>query len=175
MAFKIGDTVSILNEVGKYQIIGISGSIVHIEDEHGFDRKMDSKYVVPQRKIQHSNIDLHQKDSNEIKSQSSSKPKIEIYEIDLHIESLFARNLEMSAHEKFLCQIDAFKAFTNKMIHLKQKKFRIIHGAGEGKLKDEIRHLLKARNGFTMHDDQYSFGKIGASLIEMQLSVVERF
>jgi hypothetical protein len=26
MAFKIGDTVSILNEVGKYQIIGISGS-----------------------------------------------------------------------------------------------------------------------------------------------------
>ena len=72
---------------------GISGSIVHIEDEHGFDRKMDSKYVVPQRKIQHSNIDLHQKDSNEVKSQSTSKPKIEVYEIYLHIESLFARNL----------------------------------------------------------------------------------
>jgi hypothetical protein len=175
MLFKIGDTVSILNEVGKYKVIGINGSIVHLEDEHGFDRKMDSKFVVPQRSMNTSSIIDSEKDSAEKRSTSAPKTKVEIYEIDLHIEALFSRNLEMSAHEKFLCQIDAFKAFTNKMIHLKQKKFRIIHGAGEGKLKDEIRHLLKARSGFTMHDDQYSFGKIGASLIEMQLSVVERF
>jgi hypothetical protein len=61
------------------------------------------------------------------------------------------------------------------MIQNKTTKFRVIHGIGEGKLKSEIRSLIESRVGFTMHDDNIVNGKVGASLIEMQVTKVIPF
>jgi dsDNA-specific endonuclease/ATPase MutS2 len=88
---------------------------------------------------------------------------------------LISKDAGLSSHDKFLKQIQSFKEFTNLMIDKRQKKFRIIHGAGEGKLKNEIRAMLSLKKGFTMNDDQYSFGRVGASIIEIKLSLAEKF
>ena len=82
---------------------------------------------------------------------------------------------KLSAHEKFLFQLDIFKKFTNKMLTERQSKFVVIHGAGEGKLKSEIQFLLQSRKGFRMHDKHVSNGKVGASLIEVFLSEADKF
>jgi len=174
MSFQIGDIVSILNQVGKYTVLEIQTNRIKIVDEIGFDQWIDRKYLVHQRPIKI--IDIPKKDeddfSKKIKTQSS---KNTLLQIDLHFEALFKYDITKSAHEKFILQLNAFKKFTNEMIDKRQTKFRIIHGAGEGKLKNEIRGILSSKKGFAMHDDQYSHGKIGASIIEIKLSVAEKF
>ena len=176
MEFKIGDMVSILHQVGKYTILEINHTKITIQDEHGFTYKIDSSALVPQRAISVLGLESFQKDK-EISTQKEQiqKSKNDYFEIDLHIESLTKNDSNLTAHDKFMLQIKSFQVFTNLMIDKRQKKFRIIHGAGEGKLKNEIRGMLSTKKGFTMHDDQYSFGRVGASLIEIKLSVAEKF
>lgn len=175
MQFKVGDIVSLLHQTGKYTILAINQSQITIEDEHGFDQKIDVKHLVPQRPITVSEVLIFDKDSSPNSKVFPLKTKNEYFEIDLHIEALISKDAGLSAHDKFMLQIKSFQAFTNLMIDKRQKKFRIIHGAGEGKLKNEIRSMLSVRNGFTMHDDQYSFGRVGASIIEIKLSVAAKF
>ena len=175
MQFKVGDIVSLLHQTGKYTILAINHTQITIEDEHGFDQKIDVKHLVPQRPITVLEVPSFEKDANANSKGFPLKTKNEYFEIDLHIEALISNDAGLSAHDKFLKQIQSFKEFANLMIDKRQKKFRIIHGAGEGKLKNEIRSMLSIRNGFTMHDDQYSFGRVGASIIEIKLSVAEKF
>ena len=175
MQFKVGDIVSLLHQTGKYTILAINHTQITIEDEHGFDQKIDVKHLVPQRPITVSEVLIFDKDSSPNSKVFPLKTKNEYFEIDLHIEALISKDAGLSAHDKFMLQIKSFHAFTNLMIDKRQKKFRIIHGAGEGKLKNEIRSMLSVRNGFTMHYDQYSFGRVGASIIEIKLSVAAKF
>ena len=61
------------------------------------------------------------------------------------------------------------------MILAKTRRFRVVHGIGEGKLKLELRTLVQGKEGLSMHDDQVSRGKVGASLIEIQSSTARPF
>jgi len=81
----------------------------------------------------------------------------------------------LGKHDILVAQIDAFKRFCNQMIQLKTKRFRVVHGIGEGRLKTELRTLILGKDGLSMHDDQVSRGKVGASLIEIQTSVAKPF
>lgn len=175
MQFKVGDIVSLLQQTGKYTILAINHTQITIEDEHGFDQKIDVKHLVAQRPITVLEVPNFDKDVGVNSKVFPLKTKSEYFEIDLHIESLISKDRGLTAHDKFMIQIKHFKEFTNLMIDKRQKKYRIIHGAGEGKLKNEIRAMLSSRKGFTMHDDQYSFGRVGASIIEIKLSVAEKF
>jgi hypothetical protein len=51
----------------------------------------------------------------------------------------------------------------------------VIHGAGEGRLKQEIKQLVLPRNGISMHDAQWSNGAVGTSRIELILSAFVPF
>ena len=96
-------------------------------------------------------------------------------EIDLHIEHLIETDSLLSAHDKFLLQINTFKRFTNQMILKKTPRFIVIHGVGEGKLIQEIRFLVHAKEGFSIHDANYSARGVGASYIEIKLSIAKEF
>jgi dsDNA-specific endonuclease/ATPase MutS2 len=81
----------------------------------------------------------------------------------------------LSKHDILTAQLNAFKRFSNQMIQLKVKRFRVVHGIGEGRLKLELRTLVQGKDGMSMHDDQVSRGKVGASLIEIQTSIARHF
>jgi dsDNA-specific endonuclease/ATPase MutS2 len=169
MQFKPGDKVSILNESGFCTFLGQKNNRALIQDENGFEREVDYKYIVRYNKFNVTEtylkqVDLTQKKKIPLKITSS------IQEIDLHIEVLLEKSDHLSAHDKFLFQIEVFRKFTNKMLKERQSKFVVIHGAGEGKLKSEIQSLLQSRKGFRMHDKHVTNGKVGASLIEIFLS-----
>ena len=120
----------------------------------------------------HGNIpkkefDLQQKTVKDNKGQ--------LPQIDLHIEHLIETDSLLSAHDKFLLQIDTFKRFTNQMIQKKTNRFIVIHGVGEGKLIQEIRFLIQSKEGFSLHDANYSPRGVGASFIEIQLSKATPF
>ena len=173
MIFKPGDKVSILNESGLFIFLSDKNNRALIQDENGFERIVDYRFLLIYRVFQVTDTYLKAEDIKEKKlalNKTSTTP-----EIDLHIEKLLENSSHLSAHEKFLFQLDTFKKFTNKMLTERQSKFVVIHGAGEGKLKSEIQSLLQSRKGFKMHDKHISNGKVGASLIEVFLSEADKF
>jgi len=68
-----------------------------------------------------------------------------------------------------------WKVFSLDPSITKNDKKTRFHGIGAEILRQEIRNLLKGRKGFTLHDDQLSFGRVGASLVELRLREVEKF
>jgi len=173
MIFKPGDKVSILNESGLFIFLSDKNNRALIQDENGFERIVDYRFLLIYKVFQVTDTYLKAEDIIEKKvvlNKTSTIP-----EIDLHIEKLLENSSHLSAHEKFLFQLDTFKKFTNKMLTERQSKFVVIHGAGEGKLKSEIQSLLQSRKGFKMHDKHISNGKVGASLIEVFLSEADKF
>ena len=173
MIFKPGDKVSILNESGLFIFLSDKNNRALIQDENGFERIVDYRFLLIYRVFQVTDTYLKAEDIKEKKlalNKTSTTP-----EIDLHIEKLLENSSHLSAHEKFLFQLDTFKKFTNKMLMERQSKFVVIHGAGEGKLKSEIQSLLQSRKGFKMHDKHISNGKVGASLVEVFLSEADKF
>ena len=173
MIFKPGDKVSILNESGLFIFLSDKNNRALIQDENGFERIVDYRFLLIYKVFQVTDTYLKAEDIKEKKlalNKTSTTP-----EIDLHIEVLLENSSKLSAHEKFLFQLDIFKKFTNKMLTERQSKFVVIHGAGEGKLKSEIQSLLQSRKGFKMHDKHISNGKVGASLVEVFLSEADKF
>jgi len=173
MIFKPGDKVSILNESGLFIFLSDKNNRALIQDENGFERIVDYRFLVIYKVFKVTDTYLKAEDITEKKVALNKTSTIP--EIDLHIEKLLENSSHLSAHEKFLFQLDTFKKFTNKMLTERQSKFVVIHGAGEGKLKSEIQSLLQSRKGFKMHDKHISNGKVGASLIEVFLSEAEKF
>jgi len=173
MIFKPGDKVSILNESGFFIFLNDKNNRALIQDENGFERIVDYRFILIYKVFQVT--DTYLKDEDRLLKKPTIKIPSTIPEIDLHIEVLLENSSKLSAHEKFLFQLDIFKKFTNKMLTERQSKFVVIHGAGEGKLKSEIQFLLKSRKGFRMHDKHVSNGKVGASLIEVFLSEADKF
>ncbi len=163
--------VSIINESGVCTFIREHNKRAIILDENGFEREVDYRLLVPYRSFHFTNPTIKQEDITQKKTQEK---KVSILpKIDLHIEDLLEKSKHLSAHEKLLFQLEKFKEFTNTMLRDKQKKFLVIHGAGEGKLKNEIKLLLSTKKGFTMHDDHIFNGKVGASIVEIFLSKAE--
>ena len=173
MNFKNGDKVSILNESGFFLFIREQNKRGLIVDEHGFEREIDSRFLVKFNPIPVSQTYIKQED--EILIKKSEKLYKSIPEIDLHIEALLEKSSHLSSHDKFLFQIEIFKKFTNQMLQKRQVKFLVIHGAGEGKLKSEIQFLINNKKGFRIHDEHISGGKVGASRIEIFITEAEGF
>ena len=173
MNFKNGDKVSILNESGFFLFIREQNNRGLIVDEHGFEREIDSRFLVKFNPIPVSQTYIKQED--EILIKKSEKLYKSIPEIDLHIEALLEKSSHLSSHDKFLFQIEIFKKFTNQMLQKRQVNFLVIHGAGEGKLKSEIQFLINNKKGFRIHDEHISGGKVGASRIEIFITEAEGF
>jgi hypothetical protein len=173
MIFKPGDKVSILNESGFFIFLNDKNNRALIQDENGFERIVDYRFLLIYKVFQVT--DTYLKDEDRLLKKPTIKIPSTIPEIDLHIEVLLENSSKLSAHEKFLFQLDIFKKFTNKMLTERQSKFVVIHGAGEGKLKSEIQFLLRSRKGFRMHDKHVSNGKVGSSQIEVFLSEADKF
>ena len=173
MNFHQFEEVSILNESGVFRVIRAEGTFLCLEDEHGFERKVSLEFVV--RRVQMNVLKVPNKDeSNSNFTKKASKNAV-IPSIDLHHHELNLDERFLSKHEILTSQLIAFKYFCNQMILAKTRRFRVVHGIGEGKLKLELRTLVQGKEGLSMHDDQVSRGKVGASLIEIQSSIARPF
>jgi hypothetical protein len=173
MHFQQHEEVSILNEAGIFRVLRAEGTFLWLEDEHGFDRKVAVEFVVRRKQINVQKVT--NKDNSAVHSSKKAVKNEQIPSIDLHHHELNLDERFLSKHEILTAQLDSFKQFCNRMIQLKTKRFRVVHGIGEGKLKMELRTLVQGKNGLSMHDDQVTRGKVGASLIEIQLSIARPF
>lgn len=173
MLFQQFEEVSILHESGVFRVLRAEDTFLWLEDEHGFERKVSVQLVVRRKPIQVEKVpqkDLEKPVKSTLSTTVESIPSIDLHHHELQLDERF-----LSKHDILTAQIAAFKHFYNQMIQLKMKRFRVVHGIGEGRLKSELRILVQGKVGVVMHDDQVSRGKVGASLIEIQSSVATKF
>jgi dsDNA-specific endonuclease/ATPase MutS2 len=81
-----------------------------------------------------------------------SKDSKEDPEIDLHIEELIDHYNKMSNFEILQCQIRHLENFVHRMLSRNCRRFVVIHGVGEGVLKNEVRITLRKHPGITVRD-----------------------
>ena len=176
MSWYIGQEVSVLHETGTFKIKKIEQNQMVLEDEHGFDYTFSKSLVVVRQPIETHSLKPKEQywphKPTHLKQQSPKNQQLPT--IDLHAENL---NLpqDINTHAIFLAQLSAFKNFCNLQAQQRRSKFIVIHGAGEGKLKTEIGILCKGKQGISMHDAQWSNGRVGASQIELILQQFEKF
>lgn len=176
MSWFIGQIVGVLHEAGSFKIKKIEQNQLILEDEHGFDYTFAQSMVVQRQPIQTHSIKRKDLSSAHKKYQTHehSAKNQQLPTIDLHAENLHLPN-GLATHDILMAQISAFKGFCNEQFQKRNTRFVVIHGAGEGKLKNEIGLLCRGKSGIAMHDAQWSNGTVGASRIELMLSRFEKF
>lgn len=177
--FQIGERVTFLNEQGQGTVKGFkSSAIVIVEDDFGFERDFPIQELV---KIHSQDFQLGNpippKNEPTKRRNSSINEREELlsgtamsskyWEIDLHIEELIESHRGMTNAEILKHQMTEFKAFYNKALRHRISKLIVIHGVGEGVLKDEIRLFLARKEHIEFFDASYQeYGK-GATEIRI--------
>jgi hypothetical protein len=172
MIFQLGQEVSLLHEVGVFIVKSIEHHELVIQDEFGFEQRVAIKFVVPRKPIEAKVLVIKKEDQSRPKTTTGKIVQESV--IDLHAEALDLPTT-LQTHELLLAQLSAFKQFCNQQYQQRIPRFKVIHGAGEGRLKNEIGLLVNAKEGLQMHDAQWHHGQVGASYIELKLSKFEPF
>jgi DNA-nicking Smr family endonuclease len=177
---KVGDRVGFLYEIGGGIIRKIENNQLYIvEDEDGFERPFRANELVeihgtdfklPDDAVAQINDDdtiseKHYISRKEIRT--GSRKAIDIWEIDLHIESLVDSHAGMSNAEILTIQLKELRNFYHKAREKHIRKLVIIHGVGEGILRSEVRMFLGKKDGLEFYDADFrDYGK-GATAVDL--------
>ncbi len=184
--FQINEKVAFLHEQGQGIVKGFkSKNELIIEDETGFERFFPISEVI---KIHSTNFSLGRHAIPDKESSKKEKSAViyereeqiygntnssKFWEIDLHIEEILDSHLGMSNAEILKRQLSEFRSFYAKAIHRRIPKIIVIHGVGEGILKDEIRLFLSKKEHIEYFDASYlDYGK-GATEIRFSQRLFE--
>jgi len=185
--FQISEKVGFLKEKGGGKIISIlPGNSYLILDEDGFERTCRASelikihgtdYKIPlDETIKVLDDGLLTKDTHvrHKESSHSGAKDHEMWEIDLHIESLVESHAGMSNSEILDRQMRELRTFYNNALQKRVRKLIIIHGVGEGVLKQEVRDFLAGKTGISFYDADFRMYGKGATAVEVRYTQVER-
>lgn len=180
--FKIGEKVAFLYEKGGGVILRFDEkNRAIIEDETGFDRPFllseiakihgndyrigeDATFVNEDETLSEANVIIKHEQL------TGKRRPSEVWEIDLHIEELLDSHVGMSNTEILLKQMTEFRSFFKRAQEKNITKLIVIHGVGEGVLKNEIRTFLSKKDHVEFFDASYmEYGK-GATEIRLYQS-----
>ncbi len=183
MHFQIGEKVAFLNESGGGIVRKISNFIYFVEDETGFERPFRINELA---KIHGTDYKLRGNEMNELlvdgtieevhhsvrkEMKTGYLKPIDVWEIDLHIESITESHSGLTNGQILIKQLSIFKSFLNDARKKNIRKLIVIHGVGEGVLKEEVRAILKKIEGAEFFDASYQeYGK-GATQVEFRYNV----
>jgi hypothetical protein len=185
----VGDKVSFLNEVGGGVVLQVlEGGRIRVRTQDGFDLVYPIKEVVVQRgdnayavSDHHAQLraaddrmaDRIARDKGRGASVSNGgrapKPVEDhtVMEVDLHLHKLVEDEGALSDGEKLRFQLDFFERRLNTAIRERKKRVIVIHGVGEGVLREEVRKALRFYEGVRFDDaDPRRYGQ-GATAIEI--------
>jgi DNA-nicking Smr family endonuclease len=183
-SFQINEKVGFLYEKGGGTVRRIDERGFYVvEDESGFERPMreaelvrihGSEYHLPDDSVAQINEDDTISSSRHTirkENLTGSRRPIDVWEIDLHIESLLDSHAGMSNAEILNVQLRELRTFYKRATGKHIRKIIIIHGVGEGVLKDEVRLFLSKKEGIEYYDADFrEYGK-GATAVEIRYNI----
>lgn len=170
MQFQVGESVSLLHEVGSYTIVSIDGHKTTILDQDGFSYQVATKDLIKRTPMDGP---ILEKEADKSKNTGVHLQKSKIPTLDLHAISLGIDYLQ--PNQILEQQLAYCRTFLNQCIDKHHSKAIIIHGIGEGVLKNAVRQLLSQKTGIVFHDGNYSFRGVGSTLIEIRHNQVSKF
>ena len=172
MKFKLGDKVSVLDDVISGKVIKIRDSQITITTEDGFEMDFSSDELV---KIQNDKAlqtidqaDLESAEKyQETKRKQPSRQKrrekeIPPMEVDLHIHQLVPSTKGMSNHDMLTLQLETARRQLEFAIKKRIQRVVFIHGVGEGVLRTELEYLF-GRYDVKFYDADYQKYGLGAT------------
>ena len=167
---EIGNTVSFLNEVGKGKVVKIlNNHQALILREDGFEDVYSITELIVVSAETHTeaafkHIPQYHKEESLIKKTSKRHKKNNgiAWEVDLHIEHLVDNHRNLSNYEIVQIQIRHCEFTIKKAIKNNVSRLVVIHGKGEGVLKEEVRRLLK-KYAVEATDAEYRIYGLGAT------------
>ena len=164
--FKIGDSVSVINDTMTGKIVAIAGEKISIECQDGFLYSFDSKELVASKAWNPLILPNMKEDktaaSGVPKTRFKSKKRTMVKEVDLHIHELIDSEKGMSNYDKLSLQLKTAQEALESAIQKKQQRIIFIHGRGDGVLRKELRFMLNTYS-VAYHDASYSQYGIGAT------------
>lgn len=89
--------------------------------------------------------------------------------IDLHLEKITSGKGSVPGHDALFVQLEKFEVALDKAIGAGKLEFRVIHGFGKGKLKEEIYKILdKHPHVRSYENDHHSRYGFGSTLIQLK-------
>jgi DNA-nicking Smr family endonuclease len=178
--FRVGEKVGLLYETGHGRVREVREKGIYlVEDDGGFDRLFRENELVrihstdfhlPDDAVAQINDDDSITKRNytiHSEQRTGSRKPLEIWELDLHIESLLDSHGAMSNAEILQVQLRELRSFYNAAREKRIRKLVIIHGVGEGVLKSEVRIFLSKKEGLEYYDADFrEYGK-GATAVEL--------
>lgn len=174
MDFKEGQRVGYLYEKGYGIIRSIKGRQAMVEDEDGFERLLPlSDLVFIHSETYGEKTATIEKDDVEpeisfrvLQERTGQRRPLTVWEMDLHIEELLESHQGMSNTEILMKQMAEFRSMFKKAKREGIHKLIVIHGVGEGVLKNEIRSWLMNQSQIEVYDADFAeYGK-GATAVE---------
>ncbi len=179
MKFKIGDSVSVLDEDLSGIVKKVSGNTVFIETEDGFELSFEYDALVINKPASFKNdifshTSLNKVVSEKEQSKRRTQPKVKskerfqpTMEVDLHIGKLIKSSKGMSNHDMLTLQLDTAKRQLEFAINKRIQKVVFIHGVGEGVLKLELEYLFGRYDNLKFYDANYQ--KYGQGATEVYI------
>ncbi len=137
-----------------------ASSCVPCQSAHSYQRVANSVRPVPQKPPTPSPI-VHTPVAKRAKRQRDELV------IDLHVEALPTNGAGMTDVEKHQYQLRYFRMQMQQYIRYRGKRIVIVHGKGNGVLRNEIRQILKRdfANRVEVHDADFATYEEGATLV----------
>jgi hypothetical protein len=185
----VGDEVSFLNEVGGGRVLALVGrDRARVRTHDGFElvypvAELVCNEVDPTRSVSDHHAQLRAADDRvmerveRFKGRGASlnnggrvaKPMEDpmVVEVDLHLHKLVDDERILSDEEKLSFQLAYFERRLNTAIRERKRRMIVIHGVGEGVLREEVRKALQFYEGVRFDDaDPRRYGH-GATAIEI--------
>ncbi len=167
MSFKIGDTVSLINSTETGTILKIEGDQAEVLLEHGFEEWIPLKELVQRRSMAIGEVRAKDRPRTSLERGAAKSHAPEQLEVDLHFEALVDFPKNFSSHEKLQIQLNEARKTIEKARRGGIKRVVLIHGVGQGRLRDEIYALLERMDRIDFYDA--SFARYGKGATEVHL------
>lgn len=182
-----GDRVAFLDEVGGGVVLRIERpGVAMVRTDEGFELEVPFRQLVPGLR-DNGNVIYRVSDhqagmvaANDVLEERRRKPKAprpgktpkrpednSVAEVDLHLHELVENERMLSDGEKLEFQLRYFERALESAIRDGKRKLIVIHGVGEGVLREEVRKILRFYDGVRFHDaDMRRYGT-GATEVEI--------
>lgn len=150
---KVGDIVCFLDDKGGGKVLSINDKKVLILDNEGFKQEYPLHTVIKKNNQYNQQLinafipkNTHKETTKKGKNSIFRKKTQLIWEIDVHIENILSDFYHMTNHEIISLQLEICEKIINVAQQKNIRKLVIIHGKGQGVLRNQIHQMLYSLN-----------------------------
>ncbi len=165
MKFRTDDIVAFLNDTGTGKVIAVEGESVQVLNEFDFEEWYPQSELILRKRLEIGHVE--QKDQSAPRAASSETYLPSELEKDLHFNQLVEFPKNFNNYEMLNIQLREARKCIDKARGAGIKKVILIHGVGEGRLKEEIHSMLERMDKLQFYDANYL--KYGSGATEVQL------